>query len=168
MTDVGATWELVARVAGTTAAMYVVLLVGVRVAGRRTLSHVSAFDAIVTIALGSIVATTSVSTDTGLAQGVIAVAVLLVLQVAVAFVRRVAPPTRRFLDFPPLLLMSREREVPKTGLLGPQITHDELLSALRTKGVHDLSTVVDVRIEPNGEISVRRAEDADSGPVTHQ
>lgn len=163
-----ALWETVAQVALSTAAMYVVILLGVRVAGRRTLAHLSAFDAVVTIALGSVVATTAVSAEVGVIKGGTAVTVLLLLQVVVGFIRRVAPWTRKFLDFQPLVLMSQEQGVAERGLLGPQVTLDELRSALRVKGEFDLSNVAEVTFEPSGEISVRRVEDPGSGPVTEK
>ncbi len=49
-----ASWDVVGFVVLSTVAMYLSVLIGVRIAGRRTLAQLSAFDAVVTIALGSI------------------------------------------------------------------------------------------------------------------
>jgi hypothetical protein len=59
---------------------YVVLVVLLRVTGKRTLSKMNAFDLVVTVALGSTLATILLSTDVTLAMGVTALVLLIVLQ----------------------------------------------------------------------------------------
>jgi uncharacterized membrane protein YcaP (DUF421 family) len=154
----GASWSVVGFVALSTIAMYLSVLVGVRVAGRRTLTQLSAFDAVVTIALGSILATTALTPRPSYAQGATAVATLLVLQIALGWLRRTFPSVRRLVDFEALRLVDDGVEQRRRGLLGPQITEDELRSALRVRGVFSTNDVDEVVLEPSGEISVRRRE----------
>ncbi|MEZ6111860.1 MAG: hypothetical protein R3C99_12705 [Pirellulaceae bacterium] len=51
---------------------YVCLIILLRVSGKRTLSKMNAFDLIVTVALGSTLATVLLSKDVTLAQGSLA------------------------------------------------------------------------------------------------
>ncbi len=64
---------------------YAALVVMVRVSGKRTLSQLNAFDLIVTVALGSTLATILLSNDTSLAQGLVAFAILAVAQLAITW-----------------------------------------------------------------------------------
>ncbi|MDD4650877.1 MAG: hypothetical protein PHQ34_01485, partial [Methanothrix sp.] len=49
---------------------YVALVIIVRLSGKRTLSSMNAFDFIVNVAIGSILASTIISRDVSLAEGV--------------------------------------------------------------------------------------------------
>lgn len=156
-----ASWSTLGWVVATTAAMYVVTVAAVRVAGRRTVAQLSAFDAVVTIALGSIVAGTVLSPEPSLAQGVAAVLTLLLLQVVVAWTRQRVPSLRRCLEFEPELVVRDGRPDLPSGLLTSQLTDEELGSKLRKHGVFDMGDLATVWLEPDGRISIvpRGSED---------
>ncbi len=59
---------------------YVALVLLLRIAGKRTLSKWNAFDLVVTVAFGSMLATVLLSKDTSLAQGALAFCLLVALQ----------------------------------------------------------------------------------------
>jgi uncharacterized membrane protein YcaP (DUF421 family) len=63
-------WYGTFRVAVVSIAAYVALLVFLRVSGKRTLSKMNAFDLVVTVALGSTLATVILSKQVALAEGV--------------------------------------------------------------------------------------------------
>lgn len=152
----GASWSAIGFVALSTVAMYLSVLVGVRLAGRRTLAQLSAFDAVVTIALGSILSTTVLSASPSYARGLTAVVTLLGLQVALGAVRRRYPRVRRLVDFDPVPLIEDGVVQPRGGPLGVQLTDDELRSALRGRGVFDVDEVDEAVLEPTGDVSVRK------------
>ncbi|MFP3942984.1 MAG: DUF421 domain-containing protein, partial [Alphaproteobacteria bacterium] len=64
---------------------YVVLILLLRISGKRTLSKMNAFDLVVTVALGSSLATVLLSKDVALSEGVIAFAVLIGAQFAITW-----------------------------------------------------------------------------------
>jgi uncharacterized membrane protein YcaP (DUF421 family) len=64
---------------------YLGLILVLRVSGKRTLSKLNAFDLVVTVALGSCLATILPSNDTSLLQGLIAFTVLVGMQYLVAW-----------------------------------------------------------------------------------
>lgn len=154
----GATWSAAGFVALTAAAMYVSIVVAVRIAGRRTLSQLSAFDAVVTIALGSMLATTILSRDVSYIEGLTGVITLITLQVIVGALRRRFDRLRRILDFEPVVLIEDSVEQQRTGLFGAQMTDTELRSALRARGIFDVSEVDKAILEPNGEVSALRRD----------
>jgi uncharacterized membrane protein YcaP (DUF421 family) len=125
-------------------------------------AQLSAFDIVVTIALGSLIASTAASRDPSYLEGSTAIATLLTLQVAAAALRQRFKPVRRLLDFSPwVVVRDGEVRLPVTPF-GPQMTPDELFSKLREMDVSDLQTVRLVVIEPTGGVSVVR-QGQDSG-----
>lgn len=64
---------------------YICLILLLRISGKRTLSKMNAFDFVVTVALGSTLATILLSKDVTLAQGVVAFAVLIGAQYIVTW-----------------------------------------------------------------------------------
>lgn len=149
----GSSWSTVAWVVASTTAIYATTVVAVRIAGRRTVARISAFDLIITVALGSIVATTAVSRSASYAQGATAVATLLTLQVAVGAARMRFPAVGRLIDFhPQVVLRDGTPQLPTTPL-GPQLTERELRSKLREHGIFDPSQVAVVVLEPTGSVS---------------
>ena len=69
--------------AGTLA--YTSLIVLLRISGKRTLSKMDALDLVVTVALGSTLSTALLTKDVALAESLLALALLCVLQYVVAF-----------------------------------------------------------------------------------
>lgn len=156
----GAPWATIAYVITSTAAIYASTVVAVRLAGRRTVAQMSAYDAVVTIALGSVLATTAVSAEVSYMAGLTAVVTLLALQVAVALVRRRFPRLRRLLEFAPEVVVEEGRVRLPTGPWTSQMTLDELRSQLRKEGVVEESAAALVLLEPDGRLSVFTDEDA--------
>jgi uncharacterized membrane protein YcaP (DUF421 family) len=62
-------WESLGRTAVAGVVAYVSLIIILRFSGKRTLAKMNAFDLVVTVALGSTLATVVVSRDVVLAEG---------------------------------------------------------------------------------------------------
>ena len=73
-------WESILRTGVTTILAYSCRILLLRISGKRTLSKMNAFDFIVTIALGSILATVLLNKSVALADGVLAFLLLIFLQ----------------------------------------------------------------------------------------
>jgi multisubunit Na+/H+ antiporter MnhF subunit len=101
----GASWETIGYVSAGTVAMYFSTVTAARIAGRRRLAQISAFDTIVTIAIGSLLATTAVSREASYAEGMAALLTLLGLQLGVAAMRRRFSRFRRIIEFRPELVV---------------------------------------------------------------
>ena len=136
-------------------ATYLSTIVAIRLAGRRTVAQLSSFDIVVTVAIGSLVASTAASNDPSYVQGMTALVTLLLLQIGVAALRQRSATLRRILDFKPETVVDGGRVDLPTGPLSSQITPDELRSKLRQQGVFDLDAVTLVVVEPTGELSVQ-------------
>ncbi|MDX1458885.1 MAG: DUF421 domain-containing protein [Marinobacter sp.] len=148
-------WSSLIRTLVVGVLAYVVLVVFLRVSGNRTLSKLNAFDLIVTVALGSTLATVLLSKSVPLADGVLAFALLIGLQLVVTFTSVRKRWFRRILTGEPQLLLYRGEFMP-AALRKARVTEDEVRSAVRSSGVPALEDVEAVVLETDGSLSVVR------------
>lgn len=156
----GSTVATLAFVAASTAAIYVTTVACIRLVGRRTVAQMSAFDAVVTVALGSLLASTAVSAEVSYPEGAVALVTLLGLQVLVAWLRQRFRPFRRVLGFSPEVLSDGGAVDLPGRPWSSQMTLDELRSELRKQGVVQPTAAALVVLEPDGTVSVL-TDDAD-------
>lgn len=146
-------WETLARTAILAALAYPFMLLMVRISGHRTLSQFNAFDLIVTVALGSTLASVITSQDIALAQGLLTFALLILLQYAIAKAAKRWPRVERVVNGEPMLLLHDGKLLPQA-LARARITDEEVKAAVRSKGHAGLSRVRAVVLETNGSLSV--------------
>src|SRR5690625_1983872 len=146
-------WSDLVPVVLVGASAYVLLVVVVRLAGKRSLSQLNAFDFVVTVALGSILATTLLNADTALAEGVTAIALLLGLQYILTTVSVRWPRVRQAITARPALLLA-DGQVQYETLRRQRLTESELRQAVRASGSGDLSLIKAVVPESDGTFSV--------------
>lgn len=146
-------WESIFRVllVGTLAYAGVVLLL--RISGNRTLSKMSAYDFIVTIALGSTLSSILTSSSLSLAEGLTAMGLLIVLQLAVSWSvvhsRLVGKAVRK----QPVLLL-RDGAMREGALEHSRMTPEDVRSAIRKQGIGAIDAVAAVVLETDGTLSV--------------
>mgnify|MGYP003144430996 CR=1 FL=1 len=130
-----------------------------RLAGKRSFSKMSSFDFAMTVAIGSIIATTVLSKSVSLLQGVVGLAAVYVLQFSVAMMRRFKF-VQKLIDNEPLLLMDG-KEILHNNLKKARVTEADLRSKLREANVLELSQVRAVIFECTGDIAVLHTKDED-------
>lgn len=132
---------------------YVALVLVLRVSGKRTLAKLNAFDLVVTVALGSTLATSVLSSEVSVSEGVAAFAVLVGAQfvVSAASVRWAA--VRRSAKSEPTLLLEDGRLLERR-LRGNRVAVEEVRQAVRSAGVGGLESVAAVVLETDGTLSV--------------
>ena len=145
-------WQGLARVLIVGTSAYVALIFLLRVSGKRTLAKLNAFDFVVTVALGSTLATVLLSADVALAEGVTALALLVALQYAVAWA---SIRSRRLTS----LVKSEPTLVYRGGFLPAamrreRLVEEELAQAARGQGYADLSEVAAIVVETDGSLSI--------------
>jgi uncharacterized membrane protein YcaP (DUF421 family) len=146
----GASWTTVGFVVLSTVAIYLTTFAAVRLAGRRSLSQLSAFDAVVTVAIGSTLASTALDARPAYAHGATVIATLLCVQVGIAALRQRWPVARRVLDFPAELVVRDGKMDLPTSPMSSQLSEDELRSLLRRQGIHRMEDLRRVLLEPSG------------------
>ncbi len=159
-------WWPLLRIAVVGVLAYVSLIVCLRVSGKRTLSKMNAFDFLVTVALGSTLATTMLSHDIALAEGVLAFAMLVGLQYAITWSSVRWGWVRHVVTGEPTLLVHRGVFL-GAALRKMRVNESELRAAVRSAGVLDLEEAEAVVLETDGSFSViRRNGDASHHPAT--
>lgn len=141
---------------------YAALIALLRVTGKRTLSKMNAFDLVVTVALGSTLATVLLSKDVALAEGVTAFGLLILLQYAVTWASVRSKRLRGWIKAEPGLLFHNDTFL-EGAMRRERVTRDEILAAIRQEGHNGPDTVGSVILETDGSMSVTRRADAGSG-----
>ena len=159
-------WYPLLRVLVVGACAYVALVCLLRVSGKRTLSKLNAFDLIVTVALGSTLATVLLSKDVALAEGVLALALLIALQFVVAWLSVRVPAVSRLVKSEPRLLFYRG-EFLRDAMRRERVTEGEVLAAVREQGVASVGDVEAVVLETASTISVLTKSDAEPSALRH-
>lgn len=155
-------WADVARVLVIGAAAYATLVLMLRVSGKRTLAKLNAFDLVVTVAVGSTLATILLSSDVSYTEGAAALALLVALQFAAALISAHTRIGRMALKSTPTLLLSNGR-FREEALRRQRVSADEVRQAVRSSGSGDVAGVAAVVLETDGSLSVISTEQAGDG-----
>jgi uncharacterized membrane protein YcaP (DUF421 family) len=156
-------WAGLGRVLLVGTVAYAALVLLLRISGKRTLSKLNAFDLVVTVALGSTLATVLLSSSVALAEGVLALGLLIVLQYLIAWLSVRSAGFRALIKSEPTLLLHRGRFL-EGAMRAERITREEILAALRACGAADASRTAAVVLETDGTLSVI-ADAAPNGDV---
>lgn len=132
---------------------YIALILWLRISGKRTLSKWNAFDLIVTVALGSTLATVLLSKDIALVEGVLAFALLIALQFSITWLSVRSPVMQRLIKAEPTLLLSRGQFL-HAALKSQRVTESEIRAAVRGAGIAAVEEVEAVVLETDGSFSV--------------
>ncbi|MHB9105510.1 MAG: DUF421 domain-containing protein [Armatimonadota bacterium] len=146
-------WMGLLRVVIVGVLAYVGLVLLLRITGKRTLSKLNAFDLIVTVALGSSLATVLLSNDVALAEGLLAFFVLIGLQWLVAWASVRSGAISRLVKSEPKLLVYQGKLL-QDAMRRERVVESEILQALRNQGIDSLEQVEAVVLETDGGFSV--------------
>lgn len=146
-------WEGVGRVLIVGAVAYAALVAILRVSGKRTLSKLNAFDFVVTVALGSTLATILLSETVALVEGITALGLLVFLQAVITWLSVRWPRFQGLVKNEPTLLV-RDGALLHGAMRRQRVTREEILAALRSEGMEDPACAAAVILETDGSISV--------------
>lgn len=160
------TWLGLWRVAIVGICAYAALVMFLRTSGKRTLAKMNAFDLVVTVALGSTLATVLLSKEVALVEGVLAFAVLIALQFGIAWLSVRSAIVSRLVKSEPTLLLHRGTWLP-AAMAAERVTAAELRAAVRAQGIGSLEEVAAVVLETDGSFSViRQTNDGAASTLT--
>ena len=146
-------WMTLGRTALVGTLAYLALVLLLRVSGKRTLSKMNAFDFVVTVALGSTLATVLLSSSVSLVRGILAFAVLISLQFIITWLSARSPAFRRLIKAEPTLLVHKGEFL--TGAMKQErVTEEEVRAAMRSQGISAVEEVEAVVLETTSDLSV--------------
>lgn len=157
-------WSSVLRVLLVGTAAYASLIAMLRLSGKRTLSKMNAFDLVVTVALGSTLATTFLSKDVALVDGLVALALLIGLQFIVAWLSSRSRLASQVCKARPTLLFFNGAFL-QEALRAERVTEDEVRTAMRAAGLGSADQADAVVLETSGDLSVLFRRDGTAQPL---
>lgn len=132
---------------------YVALIVLLRIAGKRALAKLNAFDLVVTVALGSTLASVILSKDVAFVEGVAAFAMLAGLQWLVSRSSIASRAFARLVRSKPRLLLE-DGAMRNDAMRRERVTPNEVMAAVRTAGFASIEDVAAIVLESDGSLSV--------------
>ena len=140
-------------VAGRAAIVYIAILIGLRLMGKRELGQMTVFDLVVVLLLANAVQNAMVGADTSVQGGLVAAFVLLAMNRVVAAARLHSGVWGRLLEGSPTVLVQEgqilDAAVRKEGLERAQVE-----MAMREHGVASVEDVQLAVMETDGSISI--------------
>ncbi len=146
--------EIVVR----TATIYLVILVGVRLSGKREVGQMTPFDLTLLLLLSNAVQNAMTGPDTSLWGGIAAAITLLLMNYFIAELSGVNRRFRRFVQGSPTLLIHNGELVP-ANMAREHVTEDEVERALREHGIASVKDVSLAVLEVDGSISALKYDD---------
>jgi uncharacterized membrane protein YcaP (DUF421 family) len=149
-----------------TATIYIAVLAGVRLSGKREVGQMTPFDLTLLLLISNAVQNAMTGPDTSLAGGVVAAATLLVLNYLVAEVSGGNRRFRKFVQGQPSLLV-HDGQVISSHMAKEHVSMDELQRALREHGIATTSDVALAVLEVDGSISCLKYDDLNPNANNH-
>ncbi|MGJ8550729.1 DUF421 domain-containing protein [Winogradskyella wichelsiae] len=140
--------------------IYLAVIIYTRIFGKRSFSKMSSFDFAMTVAVGSIIATTILSETVNLLEGAVGLLMVYILQLVAAYLRRYNWFEKQ-IDNQPTLIMDGQTILYKN-LKAVRLTEGDLRSKIREANVTKLSDIKAVIFETTGNLVVLYKEDNDS------
>jgi uncharacterized membrane protein YcaP (DUF421 family) len=143
--------------AGRAAAVYGLMLVVVRLLGKRTIGNFTAFDLLVALMLGEAV-DEMIYGNVPFLQGTVAILVVAGLAYLNSWLSYASHGLARVLEGTPTVII-RNGELVRHGMRAERMNEEDVLSELRLQGTDDVSRVREARVETDGGFSVLLRED---------
>ena len=154
------------EIALRTGVIYCLVLLGIRLSGKREVGQMTPFDLTLLLLLSNSVQNAMTGPDTSLAGGAVAAATLLILNYLVAEVSGGNRRFRKYIEGEPSLLV-HDGEVNLAHMAREHVSMDELQRALREHGVASAKDAAMVILEVDGSISVLKYDDIQPTASTH-
>src|ERR1700716_3338478 len=159
-------WHTVLEIVLRTIAVYALVLVGIRLSGKREVGQMTPFDLTLLLLLSNAVQNAMTGPDTSVIGGIVAACTLLILNYLVADVSGVNRRFRRFIQGEPSLLV-HDGKIIEAHMAKEHVSMDELQRALREHGISSYHDVALAVLEVDGSISCLKYDEIKPDANTH-
>lgn len=160
-------WHTLLDIAVRTSVIYCLVLVGIRITGKREVGQMTPFDLTLLLLLSNSVQNAMTGPDTSLLGGAVAATVLLVLNYLLANVSGLNRRFRRMVQGSPTLLIHNGEPI-TSHMARERVSEDELNRALREHGCCSCQDVALAVLEVDGAISVLKYDDVHEHVKPHK
>ncbi|MGE0468284.1 MAG: DUF421 domain-containing protein [Nitrospira sp.] len=136
------------------AAVYVALLVFLRLAGRRTLIQMTSFDFVLLLIIGEATQNALLQNDSSVTNALLVVLTLISLDIAFSYIKQRVPIVARWIDGVPMIIVWDGR--PLTDLMvKARVSEVDVLTAAReSQGLERMEQIKYAVLETTGSISI--------------
>ena len=146
-------FEPIARIFVVGILAYIAIVIFLRISGKRTLARMTAFDFVITVAIGSAFGRILTAKTVALSEAIAAFLLLVLLQYLVSLLSLHWKSFGTILTAQPTLLFYNGHFIQKN-MRRARIKEDHIFAAARKKGFSTLSHVEAIILESNGSFSV--------------
>jgi uncharacterized membrane protein YcaP (DUF421 family) len=158
--------HVLAEIVLRTGVIYLLVLIGVRLSGKREVGQMTPFDLTLLLLLSNSVQNAMTGPDTSLAGGAVAASTLLVMNYVVGHFSGSSRRFRRFVEGQPSLLV-HDGKVIESHMAREHVSMDELHRALREHGISSCDQVALAVLEVDGSISCLKYDEIKPDANTH-
>ncbi len=155
------------QIAFRTLVVYGIILLGVRLSGKREVGQMTPFDLTLLLLLSNAVQNAMTGPDTSLSGGIVAAGTLLTLNYVIAEYSGMNRRFRKWVQGSPSLLI-HDGKVIEAHMAREHVSLDELQRALREHAIGSVADVMIGVLEVDGSISLVKYEDCGSHAIPHQ
>ncbi len=157
-------WDTFLNILFSAFAIYIVLLIFVRLLGLRSFAEMSAPDLAVTVAIGTVISSTLLPSSPTFVDGVTVLFILFMIQFCFSQIRLKSQKAKETIENSPMLVMDSKGIIAEN-LRQTYLTEDDLMAKLREANAYDLTKIHAVIFETTGDISVLHGEGSVSSEV---
>jgi uncharacterized membrane protein YcaP (DUF421 family) len=132
--------------------VYIFLIIGIRMAGKRTLASLNAFDLVVLLSISNTVQNAIIGEDSSVSGGIIGASTLLIMNYLVVRFFFKHRRLDRLVEGKAVCLI-RDGKILKANCDRELITEHELMIAAHRQGYHSLADISRAELEPNSGIT---------------
>ena len=158
--------HILLQIVARTGVIYVLVLIGVRLSGKREVGQMTPFDLTLLLLLSNSVQNAMTGPDTSLLGGAVAACTLLILNYVVADVSGANRRFRRWIQGQPTLLVHDGKTI-EAHMAREHVSQDELDRALREHGINSCHQVALAVLEVDGSISCLKYDEIKQDANNH-
>ncbi len=140
-------------IAGKTTIIYIAMILGLRLLGKRELGQLSIYDLVLIIVISNSVQNAMVGNDNTLLGGLVAALTLLILNRLFTWFMVRSDTVRDWMEGDPTLIV-RDGKLIKSQMQREGVTTAHVLAAMREHGIGELDQVQMAVLEVDGSISI--------------
>jgi uncharacterized membrane protein YcaP (DUF421 family) len=134
--------------------MYFFLFLVFRIAGKRSIAHITTFDFVLLLMIGEATQQALIGDDYSLTNAFILVTTLVIIEAGLSLLKRSSPVADKILDDVPVIVLSNGKFLKERMNLA-RVDEREILSAARTRqGLESADQIKYAIVEQSGEISI--------------
>jgi uncharacterized membrane protein YcaP (DUF421 family) len=136
------------------AAVYFIILVLMRLSGKRTMAEITVFDLVLVLIIAETTQQAMLGDDFSIINAALLIITLVTIDIGLSYLKEYSPTASKILDGTPVLLVADGKE-DKRAMKRARVDREEIMSAARFQmGLERFDQVKHAVLEADGDISI--------------